>query len=85
MTDHSTLHNQLAGELVAALVKPVIANGGGPREVLVLLESVALGVCLFIADTAEIVGTPEGVVDQLASGVKQRWADDRAARKRKAN
>ncbi len=85
MSDTSELHNRLAADLVAALVKPVIAAGGGPRDVLVLLESVALGVCLVIGETAEITGKPEDVVDTLAAGVKQRWADDRGARKRMAN
>lgn len=85
MSHPSNLHNRLAGELVKALVKPIVEAGGRPTDVLVLLESVALGVCLYLGETAEITGTPEEVVDKLADGVKQRWAADRAARKARAN
>lgn len=85
MSHPSDLHNRLAGEIVQALVRPIIASGGHPRDVMVLLESVALGVCLFLGATAVLEGTPESVVDQLAAGIKQRWADDRAARKARAN
>lgn len=85
MIHPSELHNRLARELLPALVKPVLASGGSPRDVMVLLESVALGVCLYLAQTAELTGTEDELVDQLAAGIKTRWAEERAALTRMAN
>lgn len=40
------LHNELAGKIVADIVKPVLAAGGTSSDYLVLLESVVVGVML---------------------------------------
>lgn len=45
------LHNQLAGDLVKRLIKPMLLAGARPAEIIVLLESVALGV--FLGDLRE--------------------------------
>ena len=42
------LHNQLAGKIVASIVKPPLDHGGSETDVLVLLESVVAGVVLAI-------------------------------------
>jgi len=42
------LHNKLAGEIVASIVKPVIDAGGTMPEVLVVLESVVVGTLLAV-------------------------------------
>jgi hypothetical protein len=46
--DPVVLHNVLSGELVAWIVKLVLSNGGGRKDILVVLESVTLGICLFM-------------------------------------
>lgn len=46
MTILSDLHNDLAGKIVADIVKPVLAAGGTSSDYLVLLESVVVGVML---------------------------------------
>lgn len=48
MTTHDEkqqqIHNQLAGPIVSAIVHPPLGAGGEVKDVLVLLESVILGV-----------------------------------------
>jgi hypothetical protein len=85
MSDASDLHNALAGDLVRNIVKPIIANGGSPRDVLVLTESVVLGVCLFLESSAVLEASPDGVVDALAAAVKERWAEQRALHRQRVN
>jgi len=48
MKTPSDIHNELAGPIVAAIVKPIADAGGTYEDVLVLLESVIAGVVLFI-------------------------------------
>lgn len=78
----AALHNQVAGDIVGSIVRPVVGGGGEPRDILVLLESVALGVCLFLEQTAEFRDKPEALIDQLADGIKVRWGEMRAERRR---
>jgi DNA (cytosine-5)-methyltransferase 1 len=37
MSEPSDLHNRLTGPIVEAIVKPILANGGSPRDMVVLL------------------------------------------------
>lgn len=71
--DQSELHNKLAGEIVSAIVKPIIASGGGYTDVLVLTESVVMGVVL----VAVKLGGDDKVLDVLIDGVKKRLAEQR--------
>lgn len=67
------LHNRLAGQIVAAIVKPPLEAGGGEADILVLLESVILGVCLTIVK----LGGDEIVLDAVMERVKGRLAEQR--------
>lgn len=76
MKDRSALtdiHNQQAGDIVKAIVKPTLEAGGEFTDVLVLLESVVLGVMLM----AVKLGGDEIVLDHLVVGVKKRLAEQR--------
>ena len=69
----SDLHNRLAGEIVARIVKPPLEAGGQYTDVLVLLESVVLGVILM----AVKLGGDEKVLDVFIEGVRKRLAEQR--------
>jgi len=69
----SELHNRLAGETVAGIVRPVLSAGGDSTDVLVLLESVILGVVLVLTK----LGGDETVLDAIAERVKGRLAEQR--------
>ena len=71
--DQGDLHNQLAGKIVASIVKPPLDNGGGTADVLVLLESVITGVVLAVTK----LGGDEIVLDTITESVKERLAKDR--------
>lgn len=73
MSDQAELHNKIAGEIVAAIVKPPLAAGGGFTDVLVVLESVILGVMLI----AVKLGGDEIVLDEVVKHVKERLAEQR--------
>lgn len=72
MTPHQ-VHNQVAGDIVRQIVKPTLEAGGEMTDVLVLLESVVLGV-MFVAVK---LGGDEVVLDKLVEGVKRRMAEQR--------
>lgn len=72
-TDQSELHNRLAGDIVKAIVKPILDSGGSMTDVLVLTESIVLGVILM----AVKLGGDEIVLDTLVEGVKRRLAEQR--------
>jgi hypothetical protein len=81
----SELHNELAGKIVAAIVKPPLESGGQITDVLVLLETVVLGVILFALkqsrdETLDVVVDGEKVLTILADGVKHRLAEHRGTR-----
>ena len=69
----SELHNRLAGQIVASIIKPVLDRRGDTAEILVLLESVVAGVLL---GTVKL-GGDEIVFDELIGNVKNRLADMR--------
>jgi len=69
------LHNQLAGKIVASIVKPPLDHGGSETDVLVLLESVVAGVVLAITR----LGGDEVVLDTFMEAVKERLAKLRLA------
>jgi hypothetical protein len=71
--NQSEIHNQIAGPIVASIVKPVIESGGGMTDVLVVLESVILGVVLFGVK----LGGDERVLDEVMLHVKERLAEQR--------
>ena len=67
------LHNMLAGETVAAIVCPPIAAGGDFVNVMLLLESVILGVYL----AAVRLGGDVPVWDVMSERIKERLAEQR--------
>jgi len=69
----SDLHNKLAGEIVASIVRPPLTTGGTTADVMVLLESVVLGV--FLACVR--LGGDEAVLDSMVEAVKARAAQQR--------
>ncbi len=73
MTDQSALHNKLAGEIVASIVRPVIDSGGSYSNVLVLFESVTVGVMLVVAK----LGGDNVVLDAVLQGARDRLAEMR--------
>lgn len=73
MTRQAELHNRLAGQIVASIVRPPIQAGGSHTDVLVLMESVVVGVML----TCAKLGGDEIVLDVVVDGIKQRLAEAR--------
>jgi hypothetical protein len=73
MTDQTELHNKLAGEIVASIVKPVIESGGKYTDILVLTESVILGIVLYLSKQ----GSANIVFDKLAERVRGRIAEQK--------
>lgn len=71
MSTQSDLHNRLAGEIVASIVKPPLKAGGGYPDVLVLLESTIVGVMLVVAK----LGGDEIVLDTVVDNAKKRLAE----------
>lgn len=71
-TQHE-IHNEMAGKIVAQIVKPPLEAGGEFTDVLVLLESVILGVLLM----AVKLGGDEKVLDLVVENVKRRLAEQR--------
>lgn len=69
----SELHNHLAGSIVASIVKPPLEAGGQFTDVLVLLESVVVGVILMGVK----LGGDEKVLDTMVAAVKARLAEQR--------
>lgn len=73
MSEQSDLHNRLAGQIVASIVKPPLEAGGQMTDVLVLLESVILGVVLMGVK----LGGDEIILDEVMTHVKERLAEQR--------
>lgn len=67
------IHNRDAGDIVKDIVRPTLEAGGQMTEVLVLLESVVVGVVM----VAVKLGGDEIVLDKLVEGVKKRLAEER--------
>lgn len=73
MNTQAEIHNRVAGEIVKAIVKPPLEAGGQFTDVLVILESVILGVML----TAIKLGGDDKVLDEVVLHVKERLAKQR--------
>jgi len=71
--DATKLHNEMAGELVKAIVKPIINGGGTIPQVMVLTESVLVGVALACIR----LGGDEKVLDTMVDAAKNRLAEIR--------
>lgn len=71
--DRTTLHNQLAGDIVRQIVKPMIEAGAPFSSVLVLLESIVTGVLLALS-AMELWSPSEREIylRKLVSGVRNR-------------
>ncbi len=73
MTDQADLHNKLAGEIVISIVKPILSSGGSWTDVMVLTESVLVGVCL----AGVKLGGDEKMLDIMTRNVRKRMAEIR--------
>lgn len=73
--NQSDLHNRLAGQIVASIVRPPLETGGSETDVLILLESVILGVMLAVVK----LGGDVVVLDTVIERVKERLAEQRLA------
>lgn len=67
------IHNRLAGQIVASIVRPPLEAGGEFSAVLVLLESVIFGVVL----AGVKLGGDEIILDEVVAAVKRRLAEHR--------
>lgn len=67
------IHNRDSGRILRKIVEPTIAAGGQPASVMVLLESVVLGVLLAVAPK----GAEEATLDAMVTAVKKRLAKAR--------
>jgi hypothetical protein len=64
MADQTELRNRIAGEIVASIVRPPLEAGGGPTDVLVVLESVIGGVFLALVKLGGDVPVIEAVTER---------------------
>lgn len=71
MSAQSDLHNQIVGPIVSSIVKPPIEAGGSVTDVMVVLESVVLGVMIATGR----LGMSSEAVDVLAKAVKRRLCE----------
>ena len=69
----SEIHNRLAGQIVASIVKPPLEAGGNLTDVLVLMESVVTGVLSAVVK----LGRDGPVLDLFIEGVRERMANIR--------
>lgn len=73
MNAQTELHNRISRDAVFAIVGEPMAAGGSPTDVLVILESVILGVTLAIVK----LGGDEDVLDLVMERVRGRLAEQR--------
>jgi hypothetical protein len=73
MTDKIDVHNELAGKIVRSIFEPIYENGGSPQDILIITESVVLGVMLAIVK----FGGDDFVLDTMVDGVKRRLSEER--------
>ena len=73
MADQTALHNKLAGKISTDIIKSVLTSGGSVTDVMVLTESVVVGVALACIK----LGGDEKVLDVMLEGAKQRLAEIR--------
>jgi hypothetical protein len=67
------LHNKLAGQIVASIVRPPIEAGGTFTDVMILTESVLVGV----AAACIKLGGDNLVLDTMVNAAKERLAEMR--------
>ena len=72
-TAQAELHNRMAGEIVKSIVAPVIRSGGGMPQVMVLTESVLVGVALACIR----LGGDNRVLDTMVENARLRLAEIR--------
>lgn len=65
------LHNKLAGEVVASIVRPILGGGGATEDVMVLTESVLVGVALVCIK----LGGDNLVLEVMFERAKRRLAE----------
>jgi hypothetical protein len=66
----------MVGRIVADIVKPTIAAGGADTDIMVMIESVVLGVLLFNERAFDVSrATSAEMIDSLATAVAQRLAE----------
>jgi len=65
------LHNKLAGEIVGSIVRPIMTTGGKTTDVMVLTESVLVGVALACIR----LGGDEMVLDVIFERARERLAE----------
>lgn len=73
MNTQTEIHNRVAGEIVKSIVKPPLEAGGDMTDVLIILESVILGVMLM----AVKLGGDDKVLDLTFERVRERLAEQR--------
>lgn len=73
MSDAAALHNRVAREALRAIVQPMIDAGTSDADIMVVLESVVLGVLLY-CEGAENVSRPATIerLDSLTAAVAER-------------
>jgi hypothetical protein len=67
----AALHNKLAGAIAAEIIRPVLADGGDVTEIMVLTESVVVGIALACIK----LGGDEKVLDSMFEAAKVRLAE----------
>lgn len=72
------VHNRFAGSLTTQLVKAVRARGGSPADVLVLLESVNVGVLAYVAEATVSGLTTDEILAAMVERIPARVAEARA-------
>lgn len=72
-TPQNEIHNRIVRDIVASIVKPPLTAGGQFTDVLIVLESVILGVVLM----AVKLGGDDKVLDLVVERVKERLAEQR--------
>ncbi|TCU34116.1 hypothetical protein [Rhizobium azibense] len=73
MANQSEVHNENVGKIVKSIISPVIMGGGSLTDVMVLMESVIVGVSLACIK----LGGDELVLDIMLKGAKARLAEIR--------
>lgn len=66
-------HNASAGDIVSSIIAPIIKGGGSTTDIMVLTESILVGVALYCIKT----GGDEIVLDTMVKGAKDRLAEIR--------
>lgn len=70
------LHNMIAPEIVATIVKVPLSSGGEPTDCVVILESVICGVLLAVGKA----GHDDDLIDSIAVNAKERLVQMRIER-----